>query len=87
MAVAVYADPELTKRPDQDACIAAYHFSLAARSYGLGTCWIAAMDRDDVKEKLGIPQRMHIATITPLGYPISFPETPHRREVSEILRG
>jgi nitroreductase len=87
VAVAIYADPELTKRADQDACIAAYHFTLAARSYGLGTCWIAAMDRQDVKERLGIPERMSIATITPLGYPVSFPATPPRREVDEILRG
>lgn len=87
IAVAIYSKSELTKRPEQDACIAAYHFMLAARSFGLGTCWIAAMDREDVKDRLGIPQDSYIATITPLGFPFSFPETPGRRGVEEILRG
>ncbi|HPQ39561.1 MAG TPA: nitroreductase family protein [bacterium] len=69
MAMAIGADPEKTKRPDQDGDIAAYHFMLAARHYGLGTCWIAALNRDDVKERLNIPRHYTIATITPVGWP------------------
>ncbi|MBD3168312.1 MAG: nitroreductase [candidate division Zixibacteria bacterium] len=87
VAVAICVDPGLTKRPEQDGCIAAYHFILSAWYFGLGTCWIAAMDRDDVKEKLEIPKEHYIATVTPVGYPVKRPpKAPERKEVSWFLR-
>ena len=87
LAVAICSDASLTKRPEQDGCIAAYHFLLAARQLGLGTCWIAAMDRDDVKERLGIPADHYVATITPLGYPAKRnPRMPERKEADWFLR-
>lgn len=88
MAVAICADPELSRRHIQDGCIAAYHFMLAAWCLGLGTCWIAAMDRSDVKELLDIPQSHYVATITPLGYPLQKNKpAPDRKEVEWFLRG
>jgi len=87
MAVAICADPALSRRYVEDGCIAAYHFLLAAWCLGLGTCWIAAMDRDDVKEMLDIPRDHYIATITPLGYPTQLNKpAPDRKEVSWFLR-
>jgi len=87
LAVAICSDPELSKRHIQDGCIAAYHFILAAWFFGLGTCWIAAMDRDDAKDMLKIPRQHYIATITPLGYPrqraVSPPE---RNDLSWFIR-
>lgn len=85
MAVAICTDTGKTKRPEQDGCIASYHFMLAARTFGLGTCWIADMDREAVKEELNIPRDHYIATITPLGYPSRTPETPERRGVKEMI--
>jgi nitroreductase len=86
MAVAICTDPEVTRRPVQDGCIAAYHFLLAAKLFNLGTCWIAAMDRDDVKQMLGIPSEHYIATITPIGYPAERPEAPARKEALDLVR-
>lgn len=86
MAVAVCCDPEETLRPIQDGCIAAYHLILTAWVYGLGTCWIAAMDRGDVKEKLGIPDEHYVATVTPLGYPEKIPKTPTRKPAKEYIK-
>ncbi len=87
LAVAICSDPEISKRYVQDGCIAAYHFMLAAWYYGLGTCWIAAMDRDDVKEKLGVPANHYVATVTPLGYPRRpLPSCPKRKELSWFVR-
>ncbi len=77
MAVAISTDPGLSPCPVEDACIAAYHFLLAARLLGLGTCWIGRLDREDVKGILSIPPGHYIATVTPLGYPA---ETPALRE-------
>jgi len=44
------------------------------------------MDRDDVKEALGIPQEHYVATVTPLGYPAEQPEPGSRRETKEIVQ-
>jgi nitroreductase len=87
MAVAICSDPELSRRHIQDGCIAAYHFCLAAWNYGLGTCWIAAMDREEAKRILTIPENHYIATITPLGYPQQRgKKPPERKDVFWFLR-
>jgi nitroreductase len=86
MAVIVTADPSKSKRHLQDGCIAAYHFILAAKMHGLGTCWIAAMDRDAVKVALEIPNDHYVATITPLGYPVEEPDIPKKRNAKEMVR-
>lgn len=87
MAVAICSDPEISKRHIQDGCIATYHFMLAAWSHGLGTCWIAAMDREEVKQILNIPDSHYVATVTPLGYPENpDKEAPERKDVSWYLR-
>ncbi len=86
MAVAICSDPEKTGRPKQDGDIASYHFMLTAWSHGLGTCWIAAMDRKDVKEKMGVPQDHYVATVTPLGYPKEVPEPPSRKGAEEFVK-
>lgn len=86
LAVAICSDPSKSRRYVQDACIAAYHFILAAWTFGLGTCWIAAMDRDDVKKLLGIPLNHYIATVTPLGYPSFVPAPPERRPAIEMVK-
>lgn len=87
MAVAVCSDPDLTRRHVEDGCIAAYHFMLASWFFGLGTCWIGGMDREEVKKILEIPEHHYVATITPLGYPRHLPLTPpEKREVSWFIR-
>lgn len=87
LAVAIYSDPAASRRYEQDACIAAYHFVLAAWFHGLGTCWIGGMDRYDVKERLGLPADHHVATITPLGYPRDRQvPVPERKGLSEFIR-
>lgn len=86
MAVAICCDPGETLRPEQDGCIAAYHFILSAWNHGLGTCWIAAMDRDDVKEKLDISIDHYVATVTPLGFPKDIPKTPSRNSKESFIK-
>jgi len=80
VAAVICSNPELSKRYVQDGCIAAYHFILTAWFFGLGTCWIAGMDREDIKKMLEIPEHHYISTITPLGYPKSIPLNPPERK-------
>jgi len=86
LAVAICSDPSVSKRHIEDGDIGAYHFLLAAWAHGLGTCWIADMDREEVKSRLNIPQDHYVATVTPLGYPSTVPPPPARKDVAEFLR-
>jgi nitroreductase len=85
MAIVICSDPSLSKRHIQDGCIAAYHFTLAAWNFGLGTCWIGGMDRKEIKERLGIPQDHYVATVTPLGYPAEQPSLRDRKPAKEYV--
>ncbi|MGC9513144.1 MAG: nitroreductase family protein [Fidelibacterota bacterium] len=82
MALAIVADPGISRRAVQDGDIAAYHLLLAAWDYGVGTCWIADMDRPEVKKILNIPDHHYISTVTPLGWPAESPPIRERRLVS-----
>ncbi len=86
LAVAICVDTEKTTRITDDGHIASYHFMLTAKAYGLGTCWIGGMNRDEAKEILGIPKEHFISTITPLGFPDEIPELHERREASELYK-
>ncbi len=52
-----------------DVTIAVDHLTLAARSEGLGTCWIGAFDRGALKALLRIPSDHDPVVLTPLGFP------------------
>jgi nitroreductase len=86
LAVAICSDPSVSNRYVDDAVIASYHFMIAAWHHGLGTCYMAAMDRDDVKEAIGVPKEHYVGTVTPVGYPYKLPRAPGRREASEFVR-
>jgi nitroreductase len=86
MAVGVSTNPEESGRPIQDACIAAYHLTLAAHLNGLGTCWIGDMNREAVKDLLNIPVGHYLATVMPMGYPAEWPDTKERRQARAFVR-
>jgi nitroreductase len=52
-----------------DVAIAMEHLILAATNVDLGTCWIVGFDETKVKELLGIPKRIKVIALTPVGYP------------------
>jgi len=86
VVVTICADPAVSGRYVQDGCIVTYHFMLAAWLFGLGTCWIGGMDRDEVKDILDIPKEHYVVTVTPLGRPAESPELKPRKPVEELLR-
>lgn len=70
-AVVVVTDP-LNKWHEIDGARAVQNMALAGWNEGVGCCWIGAIDREKVKEKLNIPGNLHILTILPFGYPEEF---------------
>ncbi|WP_026894010.1 nitroreductase family protein [Clostridiisalibacter paucivorans] len=50
-----------------DSAIAMEHFVLAATNEGYGTCWIASIDEDKIREILSIPNDYRVVAMTPIG--------------------
>lgn len=73
--VVACAEPERSgKKTDQpmylvDVAAALEHLVLAATAEGLGTCWVGAFSEEKVRAVLGIPERIRVVALTPLGYP------------------
>ncbi|MDD1757611.1 MAG: nitroreductase family protein [Methanotrichaceae archaeon] len=68
-----------------DVAIAVDHMSLEAVNQGLGTCWIGAFHEDQVKEILGIPERIRVVAMLTLGYPSESPFSRPRKRLEEIV--
>src|SRR3989337_4154011 len=80
-AVVVITEPS-NKWHEIDGARAVQNMSLAAWDEGVGTCWIGAIDRAQVKERLDIPTNLHVLTILPFGCPEEF--TVKRKKVRKL---
>jgi len=69
----------------QDVMIAIEHMVLASTSFGYGTCWIGAFKEEQVKQLLGIPERISIVALLPIGIPNEKPRPKPRRNSEEIF--
>lgn len=88
--VACGTDPDKIMRCGQatyniDVSIALSFMILEAHELGLGTCWLGNFDEQKVKEILGIPSKVRVVAMTPLGYPAENPAPRPRRELHEIF--
>ncbi len=70
---------------DIDLAIAMDHFTLVAAEEGLGTCWIAALDEQEIKKLLSVPEDMRVLVVMPVGYTDSWPEPRPRKALEEII--
>jgi nitroreductase len=76
-AVVVVTDPT-NRWHEIDGARAVQSMELAGWNEGVGTCWIGNMDRERIKDLLGVPASLHVLTILPFGYPAQS-DTPRRR--------
>lgn len=68
-----------------DLSIATAYMILEAYEQGLGTCWLGSFNENKVKEILGIPEKVRVVAITPLGYPSETPSPKPRKDLKEIV--
>ncbi|MBN1217025.1 MAG: nitroreductase family protein [Candidatus Lokiarchaeota archaeon] len=54
---------------ETDLTIAMDHMILAAENEGVGTCWIAAFNENNLRDALELKDNEVVFAITPLGYP------------------
>ncbi len=72
----------------EDGCAATQNILLAAHSLGIGTCWVAGVNRaynDNAKKILGIPNDIDIVSFIPLGYPDEEPGKPSKKDLNNVI--
>ncbi len=86
LIVAAVGNPETSKKwCEKDVMIAVEHLALSAAALGYGTCWIGAFNEARVKSLLGIPGRLNVVALLPIGVPDETPPTKPRKEFSQIF--
>ena len=68
----------------RDATIAADHMVMAATDEGLGTCWVALFEQEDIRPVLGVPEHCYVVCVITLGYADESPEKSPRKPLSDI---
>jgi nitroreductase len=65
--------------------IAGEHIALRALDFGLGTCWVRALDEKKIQAIFGWSENMHVVAIMPVGHPAENPAPRKRRPLQEII--
>ncbi|RAP53251.1 MAG: nitroreductase [Methanosphaera sp. rholeuAM270] len=68
-----------------DATIVMDHIILEATELGLGTCYIAAFNREPLVELLGLSDEYEPVLLTPIGYPNAEPRGTDRKSIDELV--
>jgi len=76
------------KRHVEDCCLAAENIMLAAKSFGIGSCYVAAMgkDVDGARKLLEIPDDQEIVCFITLGYFEKNPPPPAKKRLKDVIR-
>jgi nitroreductase len=91
MTAIVVANPESSGEVEDkeyylvDSAIAMEHFILSATNEGYGTCWIAALDEDIIKNTLSIPQNYKVVALTPIGEIAESKEHNEKKDVRDFV--
>jgi nitroreductase len=91
MTAIVVADPNNSGEVENkefylvDSAIAMEHFVLSATNEGYGTCWIASLDEDIIKNALSIPQNYKVIAMTPIGEIAEATENNDKKDVSDLV--
>jgi nitroreductase len=65
--------------------IAGEHIALRALDFGLGTCWVRALDEKKVRDLFNWSENIFVAALMPVGYPAESPPPRRRRPLPEII--
>ena len=71
----------------EDCCLAAQNIMLSAKSLGIGTCYIAALEKDvkDARKLLKVPEKHEIVCFISLGYSKGNTKTPKKKHVKQVI--
>lgn len=71
--IVVLIDTAIKKAAGADAAAAIENILLAAKSMGIGSCWLGSIDREKIRSILSIPENYKIDSIIALGFPAEEP--------------
>ena len=54
---------------ETDAAIVCTHMMLQAADLGIGSCWVGYFNPEQVAEVLGLPEKITVTALLPIGYP------------------
>jgi len=72
----------------EDGCSASENILLAAKSFGIGSCWVAGDKKEyceDIKDMLDIPSGYKIVSLLSLGYAVSEVQPHDKKKLDEVL--
>lgn len=75
------------KRFKEDCCLAAENMILAAKSLGVGSCYVAALGKDveGVRKLLNIPENFEVVCFLSLGYFEKNPKPHEKKELKDVI--
>ena len=76
-----------TKYYLEDGSAASQNILLAARSHGLGACWVAGDKKayaPQICKTVGAPDGVRLVSLIPMGYPAEAPEKP-KRPLADVI--
>ena len=79
--IVILLDKNIRKTPGHDAGIAAMSISMVAYGEGLGSCILGAVEREELRAILNVPNDLDIVLVVALGYPAENPT------IDEMTRG
>lgn len=68
-----------------DTAIAMEHLILAAENEGLGTCWVAKFNEEEIRRTLVVPENFRIVALTPVGFADEKADVEARRPINEVV--
>jgi nitroreductase len=71
----------------EDCCIAAENIMLSAKSLGIGSCYVAALEKNmkDARKLLKLPEKYQIVCFISLGYITTNPQTPKKKHIKDVI--
>ena len=85
VCIAVFCED--TKYYIEDGSSATTYILLAAKAYGLGTCWVAGDKKpyaDEIRALLKMPAGWKLVSLISMGYSEETP-SPHKKTINEVL--
>jgi nitroreductase len=75
------------KRHIEDCCLAAENIMLAAKAHGIGSCYVAALNKDvdEAAKLIGTPGGYEIVCFISLGYPKNDTAPPKKKPLKEVI--
>ncbi len=76
---------EISPRIAANVTIAVEHIVLRALDFDLGTCWIRALDENQVRDIFGWDENIYPVALLPIGYTDEDPSPRKRLNIKDIF--